>query len=120
MTLSDPMDCNPPSSSVHGIWNARVGCHFLLQGIFPTQGSNLHLLCLRHWQVNSLPLSYLGSLNYLVAPNKTQAQNWAPDGFWWQESQPRLIFLCFPLPCSADNHIIQTEGLWQLCIRQLS
>ena len=23
-----------------------VGCHFLLQGIFPTQGSNLHLLCL--------------------------------------------------------------------------
>ena len=26
--------------------NARVGCHFLLQGIFPTQGSNLGLLCL--------------------------------------------------------------------------
>ena len=25
-----------------------VGCHFLLQGIFPTQGSNLHLLCLLH------------------------------------------------------------------------
>ena len=24
------------------------GCHFLLQGIFPTQGSNLHLLCLVH------------------------------------------------------------------------
>ena len=23
-----------------------MGCHFLLQGIFPTQGSNLHLLCL--------------------------------------------------------------------------
>ena len=26
--------------------NTRVGCHFLLQGIFPTQGSYLHLLCL--------------------------------------------------------------------------
>ena len=26
--------------------NTRVGCHFLLQGIFLTQGSNLHLLCL--------------------------------------------------------------------------
>ena len=24
--------------------NTGVGCHFLLQGIFPTQGSNLHLL----------------------------------------------------------------------------
>ena len=26
------------------------GCHALLQGIFPTQGSNQHLLCLLHWQ----------------------------------------------------------------------
>ena len=33
--------------------NTEVGCHFLLQGIFLTQGSNLHLL---HWQVGSLPL----------------------------------------------------------------
>ena len=31
------------------------GCHFLFQGIFPTQGLNLHLLCLLHWQVGSLP-----------------------------------------------------------------
>ena len=36
--------------------NTGVGCHFLLQGIFPTQGSNLHLLCL-HWQADSLPLA---------------------------------------------------------------
>ena len=27
------------------------GCHFLLQGIFLTQGSNLPLLCLLHWPV---------------------------------------------------------------------
>ena len=57
-TLCDPMDC----SLVHGIlhpWdssgkNTGVGYHFLLQGIFPTQGSNpglqlcrriLYLLC---------------------------------------------------------------------------
>ena len=39
-----------------------VGCHFLLQGIFPTQGSNPSLLCLLPWQVASLPLSYLGGL----------------------------------------------------------
>ena len=32
-------------------------CHFLLQGIFPIQGSNQHLL---HWQADSLPLYHLG------------------------------------------------------------
>ena len=37
-----------------------VGCQFLLQVIFPTQGLNLHFLCLLHWQANSLPLSHLG------------------------------------------------------------
>ena len=41
--------------------NTVVGCHALLQGIFPTQGSNLHLLCLLQWQADSLPLSFLGS-----------------------------------------------------------
>ena len=39
--------------------NTGVGCHFFLQGIFPIQGTNLHLL---HWQVDSLPLSHQGSL----------------------------------------------------------
>ena len=37
--------------------NTGVGCDFLLQGIFQTQGSNL---CLLHWQADSLPLSHLG------------------------------------------------------------
>ena len=38
--------------------NTGVGCHFLLQGIFPTQGSNLHLLGLLHWQADSLPTKF--------------------------------------------------------------
>ena len=43
LSLYDPMDCS---------WdfpgrNTGVGCHFLLQGIFLTQGLNLRLL---HWQ----------------------------------------------------------------------
>ena len=41
--------------------NTEVDCRFLLYGIFPTQGSNLGLLHLLHWQVDSLPLSHLGS-----------------------------------------------------------
>ena len=45
LTLCSPMDCSPPGSSVHGILQGRIlGCHFLLQMIFPTQGSNLNLL----------------------------------------------------------------------------
>ena len=38
--------------------NTGAGYHFLFQGILPNQGSNSHLL---HWQVDSLPLSHLGS-----------------------------------------------------------
>ena len=41
--------------------NTRLGCHFLLQGIFLTQGLNLYLLCLLHWQADSLPLRHLRS-----------------------------------------------------------
>ena len=37
--------------------NAGVGCHFLLQGIFLTQGSKPNLLSLLHWQSGSLPLT---------------------------------------------------------------
>ena len=36
--------------------DTEVGCHFLLQGIFLTQGSNLYLL---HRQADFLPLSHL-------------------------------------------------------------
>ena len=45
-----PMDCSRQASSVYGISQTRIlewGCHFLLQGIFLTQGSSpqlLHLL----------------------------------------------------------------------------
>ena len=64
LTLCDPMDYSPPRSSVRAIFQARnteVGCHFLLQGIFLSQGLNPCLLCLLNWQVNLLPPHYLGS-----------------------------------------------------------
>ena len=46
-TLCNPVDCSLLGSSVHGDSPSRnigVGCHALLQGIFPTQGSNPGLL----------------------------------------------------------------------------
>ena len=39
--------------------NTRAGCYFLLQGIFLTQGLNLGLLHLLHWQADSSPLGHL-------------------------------------------------------------
>ena len=45
-----------------------VSCHFLLQGIFLTQGSSLHLL---HWQADSLPLSHWALTCYLL--DKTES-----------------------------------------------
>ena len=43
-----------------------MGCQFLLQGFFPTQGSSLGLLDLLHWQVISLPLEAPGKLCFLL------------------------------------------------------
>ena len=60
LTLCDPMD---QLARFLCPWdfpgkNSGVGCHFLLQGFFLTQGSNLRLL---HWQADSLLLSHEGS-----------------------------------------------------------
>ena len=45
-----------------------MGCQALLQGIFPTQGSNPRLLGLLYWQPRSLPLVPPGKLSVLVTP----------------------------------------------------
>ena len=47
--LQAPRSWDSPSK------NAGVSCHALFQGIFSTQGSNPHFLCLLHWQAGSLP-----------------------------------------------------------------
>ena len=55
LTLCNPMDCSLPGSSVLGDSpgkNTRVGCHALLQGIFPTQGSNPGLLHCKWFFIN--------------------------------------------------------------------
>ena len=53
-TLCDPMHYSMPGSSIHGILQARIPesvAIFLLQGIFPTQGSKPGLLHCR-WILN--------------------------------------------------------------------
>ena len=48
--------------------NTRVGCHFLLQEIFPTQGLNSGLL---HWQAGSLRLSHPGIPEHYLLLHKS-------------------------------------------------
>ena len=100
------MDCSPPGSSVHGDSpgrNTGMGCHFLLQGIFPTQGLNLYLLnCLQilyHLNHQGSPWSSLSDCNFLpwlYKPSPTslasfwpslrhQLQNWKSE--WVSESE---------------------------------
>ena len=70
LTLCDPRDCSPSGSSVHGTSpskNIGVGCHSLLQGIFPTQGLNPGLL---HYKQILHHLSTQGSPISLVEQNQ--------------------------------------------------
>ena len=78
----DNINCNLPGSS--DPWNSPgkntgVGCYFLLQGIFLTQGLNLHHL---HWQADSLPVSHLGSPSLAREVNKINSQFSSTDNGW--------------------------------------
>ena len=82
-TLCDPKDCILPGSSVHGDspgQNTRVGFHALLQGIFPTQGSNPGLPHCRQILLSSKPPGKpmnagVGSLSLLQEIFLTQESN---------------------------------------------
>ena len=80
--------------------NTRVGCHFLVQGIFLTQGSDpMHL---RHQQADSLPLHHLEALTqislficsvitvqiYCQQINQVRKQTKFPKLFSWANSSP--------------------------------
>ena len=73
LTLCDPTDYSSPTRLLCP-WdspgkNTGVGCHALVQGIFPTQGSNLRLLCLLHWSLQRQVLyhqRHLGSSSWAL------------------------------------------------------
>ena len=62
------MDWSLLGSSVHGILQARIlkwGCHSLLRGIFPTEGSNLRLLHSK-WNLYRWATREALNLNFLI------------------------------------------------------
>ena len=77
--------------------NTIAGCHFLLQGIFPSQGSNL---CLLHW----LLLLRRFSRVRLCATPQTAAQQAPPSlGFSRQEH-------CSGVPFPSPVHEVKSES----------
>ena len=85
--------------------NTGAGCHFLLQGIFPTQRSNSNLLHLLHWQADSLPLSHLGNLKL----NNPRYNNLASLDFL---NSPYFMSFCITTMC-LDFFI---QKIWSLFI----
>ena len=78
--LCDPIDCSPPGSFVHGdspSKNTGVGCHALLQVIFPTQGLNPGLLHCRQ------------ILYYLSHQRNPRILEWVTYPFSRGSSRPR-------------------------------
>ena len=98
------MDCSPPGSSIHGDSpgkHAGVGCQALLQGVFPTQGSNpglpLHRRILYH-------------LSHQKSPNKRPRRDTLSIRLCGQHLLPVLIFApflsCPPLWLLASSHTV--------------
>ena len=92
-TLCNSMDCSLPGTSVHGDspgQNTGMGCHALLQGTLPTQGSNLGL---PHCRQILNHLSHQGS----------------PSSFWFISSHI-FLWYCFSL--------MKYDGQLFLCLLQ--
>ena len=78
--------------------NTGVGCHFLLQGIFLTQGLNWHLPVLFRWQADSVvTLSHRGSPVSLYVQEKIQTSFF-------------FLFIC--LSFKNKNHICLRRTWW--------
>ena len=58
------------------------GCHALLQGIFPTQGLNLCLLCFLHWQVGYLPVPPPWKPELAIGHGKNKCQGCCQSCGW--------------------------------------
>ena len=103
-TLCDLIDCSPPFSSAYGYSpgkNTGVGCHALLQGIFPTQGLNIGL---SHWRWILYHLSHQGSpwilewVAYPFARGSSWPRNWTgvsciAGGFFTSWATRETIFI---------------------------
>ena len=117
-TLCNPMDCSPPGSSVHGDSpgkNTGVGCHALLQGIFPTQGSIPGLLHCR-WILYHLSHQVLGAKSIQLCPTLCDPMDYSPPGSSAQGIFQTRILEWVAIPFSKPFHIAWIQILLTLFI----
>ena len=126
--LCNPMDYSPPSSSVLGIFQARILEQVAIsfsRGIFPTQELNPHLLHLLHWQMNSLPLAPpVKCLNEIIRANlvahtvknlpamqetRVQSQSWKDPLEKGMATHSSI--LAWGVPWTAEPSGLQSTGL---------
>ena len=120
------LSCLARSSSLwpHGLQPARllgprdspgkttgVGCHFLLQGILPTQGSNPRLLRLLPWHVDSLLLCHLRTL-YCTLIRLQQSVNRAFTCAGKPELSQSLPYCNIPITVAVWYH---THSISKVC-----
>ena len=101
LTLCNPMDCSLPGNFTGK--NMRMGCHFLLQEIFPTQGLNMALspsLAGKFFTTNLLSYPIIHGLPWWLS-GKESACNIGDLGLilglgrfpWRRKLQPTPVFL---------------------------
>ena len=109
MTLCNPVSCSLPGSSVYGdspSRNCGVGCHALLQGIFPIQGSNPSLLWFLHWQAGSSPLAPPGCTTVITELSKNNKNSYS---FLTMKTRD-FLFTLAPCPPSASFSLLLTSS----------
>ena len=104
------MDCRPPGSSLHGIFQARI-----LEWVAisfsrgSSQGLSPHLL---HWQVDSLPLSQLGSPQFSSVESLSSVRLFGSHGLY---STPGLPVHHQP-PEPTQSHVHGDCDAIQYCL----
>ena len=105
--------------------NIEVGCYFLFQGIFWTQGSNPCLLHCRQILYTVLT----GTLGWWCPLKKCNPKNWAP--YSWETSwrveqafrhlnmngahgQLHLFCSCFTLLTQMVDNLPAMQGMWEM------
>ena len=115
LTLCDPMDCSQPGSSIHGDSPGKdtgVSSLALLQGIFPTQGSNLGLphcgqilYCLSH---QGSPCIHLGLVYFTF-------MRFVHDGTCNNSVFILIEYYMIYLSIIDDFGLLFTQGYYEQC-----
>ena len=94
--------------------NTGAGCYFLLQAIFPTQGSSPLLFHLLHWHVGSLPAEPPGkAFPWRKEPHKGKELGSRQSMRSSPATHTTLVpnaFPCGPGLCSSEQKMI--SGAW--------